>query len=186
MGPPRRRDGGLSSESNSVVRRFSPSPPDLVLLSFAHRKFRISTCPSRRGIADVLEISDGLLLRNSLSIVPTCVLDLDFFRWVLCRNSNPAKDFASATCRRFACISYIYIFLLIMAIYGRARWPVKVNIYYIFVSRAREINFYSENYPLYFTNITISIFKKYFFVYIKFHLSIDDVIAIIIYKLFHK
>lgn len=105
VGPPRRRDGGLSSESNSVVRRFSPSPPDLALLSFALRRLRTSTCPLRRRIADVLEIwTVSSLAKRGLSIVPTCVLDLDSFSRVLCRNGDPIKNFASATFWRSVCM----------------------------------------------------------------------------------
>lgn len=64
--PTKKRRGPLSSESNSVVRRFLPSPPDLVFLSFFVEPLHPSVRPAREYLRYTRNL-DEKILRNAAS-----------------------------------------------------------------------------------------------------------------------
>jgi hypothetical protein len=85
-GGTKKRRGPLSSESNSVVRRFLPSPPGLVLLSFFVESLHPSVLLAK--IVDILKIwttkSCEIQSLDDQPRVPTCLdLDLDFSNQML-------------------------------------------------------------------------------------------------------
>lgn len=101
-----------------------------------------------------------------LSIVPTCVLDLDSFSRVLCRNCDPVKDMLRLPAGDRSLCAFLIFFIFFFAD-RHDTWAITakvkmIQIYFTFVSRSRKINFYSVFYiadnfffncPLYSANV---------------------------------